>query len=382
MLSKYLHKPVIECSTVTTQSFPGWTSILWRLLRSTGSDASTTRFRCFRWRLIIGILPLLITLPASAQLIPSFGEARTGTSGFQFLEIAVDARAAALGQSVVASAFDASALYWNPALAAQTSTHQIGLSHSLYYVGTRLDYLGAIYHVGGFALGGHAIVFDSGEMDLTTVYAPFGNGQTFRLLNVAAGLTVAQSLTDRFSYGVTGKWVRESVAGVSASTAAVDLGMFYRVGDTGAQLAVSLRNFGLDAPFGGELERPGAPGADSTTVIENDFEDISMPTVFLMGVSYELWRGNPNHSLLVAGQLTNPADNAETINIGVEYSWRRFLILRTGYRFGVEEATLPSLGLGLRIANIAGLLDARFDYAYTRMNMLGAVHRIGFNAEF
>lgn len=342
-------------------------------------------------RAAIAASMLLVTLimggnaeTLQAQTLPSFGEARTGTSGFQFLEIAVDPRSAGLGQTVVSNAFDASALYWNPALAAQTTSHHIGLHHSVYFVDTRLDYLGGIYHLGGsgFALGAHVMIFDSGDMELTTEYAPFGTGQTFSLVDVAAGLTIAQSLTDRFSYGITGKWVRESVAELSANTAAIDLGMYYRVGDTGTRLAVSLRNFGLDAPFSGSLERPSSPDADSTIVIDNDFEEITLPTMFLMGISYELWRGNPNHSITVSGQITNPADNAESLNIGAEYIWRDFLMLRSGYRFGVEESTLPSLGLGLRLGNIAGLLSARFDYAFTRRDRLGTVHRIGLNTSF
>lgn len=319
-----------------------------------------------------------------AQTLPSFGEARTGTSGFQFLEIAVDPRSAALGQTVVSNAFDASALYWNPALAAQTQNHHIGLSHSIYFVNTRLDYLGGLYHLGGsgFTVGGHAMIFDSGDMEVTTEYAPFGTGQTFALVDVAAGLTIAQSLTDRFSYGITGKWVRESVAELSANTAAIDLGMFYRVGDTGTQLAVSLRNFGLDAPFSGSLARPSSPGADSSAVTEDDFEQITLPTMFLMGISYELLRGNPDHNVMIAGQINNPSDNAESLNLGVEYIWHQFLMLRAGYRFGVEESSLPSLGLGLRLSEIAGVLDARFDYAFTRRNLLGTVHRIGLNTSF
>ena len=40
----------------------------------------------------------------------------------------------------------------------------------------------------------------------------------------------------------------------------VDLGLFYRVGQTGAQMAVAIRNFGLDAVMSGTIERFAAPG--------------------------------------------------------------------------------------------------------------------------
>ena len=67
----------------------------------------------------LAVCLLVPLLPARAQILPAFGNDRKGTAGFQFLKIPVDARAAAMGETVVANAFDASALFWNPALAAQ-----------------------------------------------------------------------------------------------------------------------------------------------------------------------------------------------------------------------------------------------------------------------
>jgi len=52
---------------------------------------------------------------AQAQILPTFGNSRTGGSGMQFLKIAPDARSAAMSGSVVGLVNDASAMYWNPA---------------------------------------------------------------------------------------------------------------------------------------------------------------------------------------------------------------------------------------------------------------------------
>jgi len=284
-----------------------------------------------------------------------------------------------MGETVVANAFDASALYWNPALASQTDRTQLGLSHTLYYVDVTLDYVAAIYHLRqvGVTLGASLTTLNSGEMDVTTEFEPFGTGETFRFVDMAVGLTVSQQLTDLFSYGITTKYIRESVAGINTGTALFDLGIFYRIGNSGAQMGVAIRNFGLDSTPKGEIERTVIGGSGS--VIEREFEALTPPTTFLLGLTYHALQNNTQNDLLISGQLNNPNDNAESFNIGVEYTWNHLLILRGGYRFGVEEYTMPSLGAGLMVSGLPGRLGLRFDYAYTSLERLGTVHRVGLN---
>jgi hypothetical protein len=328
---------------------------------------------------LLALALLAAAPPARAQLIPAFGGDRAGTSGFQFLKVAVDARAAAMGETVVANAFDASALFWNPALAAQAPGTQVAFNHTAYFADVRMEYAAALYHLHrlGLTLGGSLQALNSGDMAVTTEFEPFGTGERFRFVDVAAGLTVSQRLTDLFSYGVTAKYVRESAAEIVAQTAVFDLGIFYRIGATGLQTAVAIRNFGLDGTPRGELERP-LIDEDGTTV-EDDFEPLTPPTTFLLGVTYEALRGSDRNALLLSGQLINPNDNAESFNVGLEYTWNDLLILRSGYRFGVEEYVLPSVGFGLRVPGLPGALGLRFDYGFNRRERLGAIHRVGLN---
>jgi long-subunit fatty acid transport protein len=320
---------------------------------------------------------LLTTMPTSAQVLPSFGGDRAGTIGFQFLKIPVDARSAGMGQTAAANAFDASSLFWNPALAAQASGAQVGFTHTAYYADVSLEYAAATVPLrrAGLTVGISVQALNSGDMDETTELQPFGTGRTFRFTDVAAGLSVSQSLTDLFSYGVTAKYVRESVADVTANTVVFDLGVFYRVGTTGAQMGVAIRNFGLDAAFEGELTRTTLDGV----VTETDFESVTPPTTFLLGLNYTALRDVAQHDLQVSGQLTNPADNAETFNVGAEYMWNELLILRAGYRFAVEEYSWPSFGAGLMLP--IDLLQMRFDYGFSRLDRLGAIHRVGLNVQ-
>lgn len=330
---------------------------------------------------LVAALPILGSAPAAAQVLPAFGEDRSGTSGFQFLKVPVDPRGSALSGTVVATADDASALYWNPALAARNGT-QVGLSTARYVADVALHYAAAFTEIntpiGPTTVGFSLQALDSGEMDVTTEFSgPDGTGETFRLVDIALGLTVAQSLTDLFSYGVTGKYVRESVADVVSQAGLLDLGVAYRVGDTGVRLGVSIRNFGFKVSPGGEISRIGLDGE----VVEENFAGIDPPTTFLLGVSYEPLRafdmaGGP-HDLTISGQLTNPNDNAERFNLGAEYIWNETLALRAGYEFGLEEASAPSFGAGVVVPGLGPQL--RVDYGFNRFDRLGNIHRIGLN---
>lgn len=327
--------------------------------------------------LVIAVITSCPLQDATGQILPSFGGDRAGTSGFQFLKIAVDGRSAAMGETVVANAKDASALFWNPALAARTDFLQVSASHTAYFVDVNMEFLAITVRPKGsnFAIGGSVQTLTSGEMDVTTEFEPFGTGETFTYRDLAAGLTISQRLTDLFSYGVTAKYVRESTAGVSTGTVLFDLGVYYAVGNTGAAMGVAVRSFGLDGQPSGEIERTVI--GDQTQVVEDDFESVTPPTTFLLGFSYEVLRGQDMNDLTVSAQLNNPNDNAENWNVGVEYGWNQLLMLRAGYRFGIEEYDLPSFGAGINIP-YAGR-ELRFDYGFSHLARLGAVHRVGLN---
>ncbi|HUF08526.1 MAG TPA: PorV/PorQ family protein [Rhodothermales bacterium] len=328
----------------------------------------------------IPVLSMCLLLSVSvvtseAQLIPSFGRDRAGTSGFQFLKIPVDARSAAMGQAVATNAVDASALFWNPALIAQSRARTIlGVSHTSYHADVKLNYLAAAQDIGGVTLGFSLQSMDSGEMPVTTEFQPFGTGETFKVIDLSLGLTVAQQLTDLFSYGVTARYVEEGIASVTHKTLVLDAGIFYRIGETGTKMAVSIRSFGFDSSSDGEIERTVV--SETGVRIEDNFESMTPATTFLMGIAYDVFhRSGGDKSLLLSVQLNNPNDNAESYNIGVEYLWNRLLALRTGYRFGVEEAEVPSFGFGLLLPGIGP--DVRFDYGFNQLERLGSVHRIG-----
>lgn len=325
----------------------------------------------------LGLVASLSATTASAQLLPAFGTDRAGTVGFQFLKLPSDARSVGMGGAGVTTATDASSLYWNPALAAQGSGTNLAAGHVSYYDEGLLstNFVGVTHPVGSFTVGLSLQTMDSGAMDVTTETQPDGTGETFRFVDVGLGATVAQQLTDLFSYGLTARYVRESTAGIAAQSVAADIGIFYRVGSTGARMGVAIKNFGLDATPSGEIERELS---DGSTVTETEFASITMPTTFLLGLSYDAFRRG-DHALVTTAELSRPNDNAEALGLAAEYSFRDVMTLRAGTRFGAGEY-VGSAGASLALP-VAG---RRFgvDYGFSRFERLGNVHAIGLRLSF
>lgn len=312
---------------------------------------------------------------AQKGIIPSLGGSRSGTSGFQFLKINVDARSAAMGSSNVADAMDGSALYLNPALAVQMQGHQVQLAHTAYFADISLNYASYIHRMRNVAFGGSLTYLDSGEMNETTEFDPFGTGRTFRTIHLAAALTFSQELTNLFSYGISLKYLDERVEEVQSQSVVFDLGFFYRVGDTGLRFAVGLNNFGMDATPSGETRRMTLDGE----VIETEFEDVSPPTMFLIGAAYDAYK-NDVIDVIVTAQITNPSDNAEKFSFGAELGYMSQFFVRAGYEFGVDEASLPSFGAGFKLPILN--YQVGLDYGFSTRDRLGSLHRIAFKFNF
>jgi len=320
--------------------------------------------------LLVVISVFLWSNSAKAQksIFPSLGDSRSGTSGFQFLKINVDARSAGMGNSNIADAFDASSLYFNPALASRVDKSQFYISHTGYFTDVSMNYLSYVHKLKTVSLGGSLMYLDSGEMNETDEFNPLGTGRVFRTIHLAAGVTFSQQLSDLFSYGVSTKYVEEKIEEIKSQSLIFDIGFFYQVGTTGLRFAVGLNNFGLDATPTGETIRPTTDGI----VTETNFEDVSPPTMFQIGAAYEAFK-NETLDVLVTGQLINPSDNAERYSIGTEITFMDQFFLRTGYEFGLDEYLLPSAGAGFILPLTK--YDLMIDYGFSARERLGSIHR-------
>src|SRR5512146_2945577 len=97
----------------------------------------------------IGLLLLMLLggQHSLSQLLPVLGAQRAGTASMEFLKIGVGARASGMGESFVAMANDASALFWNPAGIAQFKDNEVIAAHANWLVDIKHDFAGAVYHI-------------------------------------------------------------------------------------------------------------------------------------------------------------------------------------------------------------------------------------------
>jgi len=319
------------------------------------------------------VFAMLASTSAFAQLLPSFGNSRTGTSGFQFLKIAPDARSASLAGSTSAFTNDLSAVFWNPAglSSMDSNQYQFQFGHTSYFTGLEMNYAAIGYtkrHLNYWAFS--IIYFTTEEMPVTTEFQPEGNGLVFYASNFLATMSFAKVLSDNFSFGLNAKYLEEDIAGIKARNGIFDVGFIYKIGFNGkTKFSANMSNFGFNVSPTGEVTINTLKGPKTY----NDFENLSVPAVFRMGLSTVIFQSDL-HSLGAAIQLTHPTDNNETVSFGIEYGFKKFLFLRSGYEFGTDMRESPSAGIGLNFQRYFGRI--RFDYSFNNRALFGNIHRL------
>ncbi len=322
---------------------------------------------------IFSITVALMTLGqnVSAQLIPVLGSQRAGTAMFQFLKIGVGGRAVGMGESFVAVANDASALYWNPAGITQTKNNELFIAHVDWPVDIQHEFIGYTRRFGVNVIGLSAIALHTDDFEETTEFQPFGTGRFVTFGDISLGVTFARQMTDKFSLGATVKYVDETLDDIHARNVLIDFGTYYWTGFGSSRFAVSVVNFGTNVePSGTVVQR------DDIEV--NAFQDFAPPTVFRVGFATEVV-DNEQSRITTSIQLNHPNDNAENVNIGVEYGWKKMLSLRGGYKVNVEEESY-AFGAGLRIPLNA--FELHVDFSYSEFGRLGTANRFSANLKF
>ena len=331
--------------------------------------------------LTYGILILLITAGlvverSAAQLIPNLGGQRVGISAFQFLKIGVGARGEALGETFTAVANDASALYWNPAGLTQFTETQVMFAHTEYVVDIKHEFFGAVFHpTPSDAIGASVISLHTQDMPVTTEAQPFGTGEYFSYGDFALGLTYAKRMTDQFSFGITGRYVEETLDVLKMRGLMVDLGTYYWTGLGSSRFAIVISNFGGDVTPTGTVTEYG--GQQVST-----FQSFSPPTVFKIGLAMEPYQTDEQR-LTTSVELNHPNDNAENVHLGVEYQWEQWLFLRAGLKrtigerlLGEDNSSSESYSFGFGVSAPVAQMHVNFDYAYANFALLGYTQRL------
>jgi hypothetical protein len=330
------------------------------------------------------LLTLVIVFPSilSAEIF-----AKTGTAGLQFLKIGVDARAIGMGEAYVAVTDDISSVYWNPAGLALKPQNQIFLSHTEWVAGIKYEYvaISKVMSFGTMAFSGALLHMD--QMDVTTEEAFGPTGETFTCSDILAGVTYSNAFTDKFSFGLTGKYLRQNLDEHSVNGVSMDLGSIYNTGWKNLTIGMALRNFGPDLKYELDNDGDGLIDEDPFDLLDNDGDGLidedgpeiafQIPMNFSLAVSVDLYNNN-NQRLIASAQLDNCVDRRETYNAGLEYKIGTFKI-RSGYQFGFEDSYSYSFGFGWTLPTSFAVIDLDYsysDFGYLTESFLKTPHRL------
>lgn len=322
---------------------------------------------------IVLIVSGLLLLPnmLSAQLIPNFGEQRSGLSTLSFLKNDMNPRSTALSGASVSLDADGFALFTNPAAAADVNDFTTTISSYTVGGGMQQSFASVILprknklSSFGFSLN----MLNSGAMEVRTEFQPEGTGEKFYVTNLAAGISYAQQLSDMFSAGMTLKYIYEQIDSYNNSTVTADVSFLYKTDFKDLNFAVMIQNFGGASSIDGD-DIP----SDFNRSVSPEADDYSVPTVFSLGASMVPWK-QEKQSLLLSVQLNHPTDNSENYRIGLEYEYLELLYLRAGYKLNVNGQPFPTFGLGLR--HRIGGHPLAISYAANPTEFLGILHTVG-----
>jgi hypothetical protein len=316
---------------------------------------------------------------------------KVGTTAAKFLSVGVSARANAMGGAFTSVVNDASALYWNPAGAADLIKYEAMFTYTSLFsdLDINLDYFALVIpaeDVGNFGLSITAL--DYGDMDVTTEYYPEGTGEKFSAASYAFGLSYARYFTDWFAAGMTIKYVTEGIFNSSASGVAFDIGTIFKTPFYGIKFATVITNYGPPMQMSGEdlLIRydsdPNRQGNNETVDAYYKTDSFELPLSLQIGISkdFEFLDGQ---RLIIAVDAAHPSDNLEYLNIGGELSiFDNILSLRGGYKGLFLEDNQEGLTLGAGLNYALGIFSFGFDYSYQEYKYLSYTNSFGVSFKF
>jgi hypothetical protein len=305
-----------------------------------------------------------------------------GTTSAAFLRLGSGARAAALGDSFVSRADDASATYWNPAGMSQLPRRELLAEHVLHVQDIAINRLAYVHPLRAnsewrMANGKttRALGFSAAHLAVTGIEARSGNtarpDSTFGASDFYGALSYAHPLNASASLGLTGKLVQQRIGSRKTSFYAGDVGV--------------LQTFGRF--------RLGAAAANLGPSVTYIKETYALPTTYRGGVSVDA-RPFPLSVSLEAEKLKG--EPALSYRLGAEMDFSGLLALRMGYlaRPGATQRALKGSALGAasdgQLSGLTGmsggmgfrLMGYAVDYSFTPYGELGSSHKMSLTARF
>ncbi|HEY8196525.1 MAG TPA: PorV/PorQ family protein [Gemmatimonadales bacterium] len=330
-----------------------------------------------------------------------------GTTAAEFLLFGAGARGTALGTAFSAIASDVSALYYNPAGIALMPRAGAMFGTYDYVAETRYSWGGLAFPFAGGSrsVGIQVGTFGFKDQPVYTAEQPEGTGSVYSVSQTVAGLSFAQNFSDRFSAGFTAKGVFDNLGEASGAAFAVDFGTSFHSQLSGHPIRFSfvVANLGTNLSYSGsaletDAPRDSIPGevpvAENPQPSEFRTKAFPLPTIFRVGLAYDLVAGD-NNRLTLLSDFNQPNNNAAGFSAGGEWMSQRLggsafgVALRGSYSYAAannldpvdpattalsDEENLQGLALGGGLNYGSGNFNVGFDYAWKYLGVLGSTN--------
>ncbi len=297
-------------------------------------------------------------------------------TGFDFLSVISDAKAAGMAGAVNTLPMGSSSLFFNPAcLTEMKNTAEVSASYNPWIADIKHTQFSAAVNLGSWGIVGVSVQdVNYGDFYRTIVYNNNDNFLylgTFSLQAYSAGIGYANKLTDQFSVGGQIKYVHQSLGDGDVPTSidirdsstvktsfkmnpiAFDFGTLFKTGLKSLSFGISIRH------FSGQLTY--------------EQESFQMPLLFTLGVSMDVmdfWeKAKEDQSLIVSVDLTHDRSYPEQLLIGINYTFMNTISFRLGYN---SHADLEQFSYGVGVSQFGLAID----YAYTPMKYFDDIQRI------
>ena len=360
--------------------------------------------RFYNILLIITVLSISINAYAG-------NEQRAGQAGATELLINPWAASSGWGGAGMASVSGFEALFDNVAGTAFTRKTEIAFSRVNWLQGTDIfmNNLGLSQKLGesGGVLSLAINSMDFGEINVTTVDDPDGNGATFHPTYTIITAAYAKEFSNSINGGIAIKIVNEGISDMKASGVAIDVGIGYLTGigknklgkkhRDNVHFGISLKNIGPTMKYNGDgLTFRGASTNDVVMTVKNRSDEFELPSLLKIGLAYDINlvpivdtatnKITSLHKLTLASTFTSNSFTKDMFHFGAEYKYKNLLVLRGGYMLETKGTdkdvsainyTGPTAGISVHIPiNKKGTYFS-IDYSYRDTEIFSGVHTFG-----
>jgi hypothetical protein len=266
-------------------------------------------------------------------------------------------------------------------------------------------------------LGVNIMSVNVGDIPVTTVDLPEGNGTTFKPSIFNASLGAAYSFTKHIDAGLNFTFINQSLSNVRASAAAIDAGIMYSTGENDElHFGISMRNVGSNLRYNGDgLTYNGVSpdNPDKQITVSSRSEKFALPTQLVISTAYDIYlgdrtvmdastsddvsadgatagaqvKGKSNTRLTLMGSFISNSYQQDWIGAGAELALKEQFMLRAGYRYENKISDAANTATFYNGLSAGASYQFKFggeekqnkiaiDYAF-KPTRLGAVHSVG-----